>query len=79
MRFLQPLFVALETRGHSVAATKDGKTNIIVLGETFSVSPREPSEQVLHQTTPNEITDAAKHSWMKPPPVRRSATRVLRR
>jgi hypothetical protein len=51
MRLLQALFVALEQRGHSIAATKDGKTKIAVLGETFNPGLREPSKQVLHQPT----------------------------
>jgi hypothetical protein len=68
MRLLQALFVALDKRGHSVAATKDGKTNVTVLGETFNVSLREPSKQVLHQPTLKERADAAKYPWMKPPP-----------
>lgn len=68
LRILQALFAAIEKRGHSVAATNDAKTNVTVLGETFDVAMRERSKQVLHQPTPKEKADAAKYSWMKPPP-----------
>ena len=54
MRLLQALFIALEKHGHSVVATKDDKTQISVLGETFNVSLREPSKRALHQLTPKE-------------------------
>ena len=47
MRLLQALFVTLERRGHSVAATKDGKTYVTVLGETFNLSLRARSQLLL--------------------------------
>jgi len=68
LRLLQALFVALEQRGHSVVATKDGKTNITVLDETFDVSLREPSKQVKHVPTAQELANAKKYSWMRPTP-----------
>ena len=77
LRLLQALFVALESRGHSVEATKDGKTNITVLGETFNVGLREPSKQVLHQPTAKELEDAKKYSWMRPAPYDLVATSEL--
>jgi hypothetical protein len=43
LRLLQRLFAALETRGHKVAATTEGKTIVTVLDEPLEVSLREPS------------------------------------
>jgi len=68
LRLLQALFVALEQRGHTVAATNDGKTSITVLDETFDVSLREPSKQVKHVPTAQELASAKKYSWFRPKP-----------
>ena len=68
LRLLQALFVGLEQRGHTVAATKDGKTNNTVLDETFDVSLREPSKQVKHVPTAQELANAKKYSWMRTKP-----------
>lgn len=66
-RFLQALFVALETRGHTVAATVEGKTILTVLEEPLHVSLREPSKQVRHIPTAKELADAKQYSWSRPP------------
>ena len=67
-RLLQALFAALETRGHKVAATKEGKTILTVLDEVLEVSLREPSKQVRHVPTAKEIADAKRYSWSRPAP-----------
>lgn len=67
-RLLQALFAALETRGHRVAATKEGKTVLTVLNEPLEVSLREPSKQVRHVPTAKELADAKKYSWSRPAP-----------
>lgn len=66
-RFLQAVFVALEARGHKVAATVEGKTILTVLEEPLHVSLREPSKQVRHIPTAKEIADEKRYSWNRPP------------
>jgi hypothetical protein len=68
LRLLQALFAALEQRGHTAAATKEGKTTLTVLGEAFEISLREPSKQVRHVPTSQELANAKRYSWMRPPP-----------
>lgn len=67
-RLLQALFAALETRGHNVSATKEGKTILTVLDEPLDVSLREPSKQVKHVPTAKELADAKRYSWSRPIP-----------
>jgi hypothetical protein len=68
LRLLRTLFAALEQRGHKVAATKEGKTILTVLDEPLDVSLREPSKQVRHVPTAQEIADAKRYSWSRPAP-----------
>jgi hypothetical protein len=65
---LQALFNALEQRGHTAKATKEGKTILTVLDEALEVSLREPSKQVRHVPTAKELADAKRYSWMRPAP-----------
>jgi hypothetical protein len=68
LRLLQALFNALEQRGHTAAATKEGKTILTVLDEALEISLREPSKQVRHVPTSKELADAKRYSWMRPAP-----------
>lgn len=60
-RLLQALFSALEQRGHTAAATNEGKTILTVLGEALDVSLREPSKQVRHVPTTQELAEAKRY------------------
>lgn len=77
LRILQALFTALEERGHKVAATKEGKTILTVLDESLEVSLREPSKQVRHIPTAQEIADATRYSWSRPAPYDLVSSGVL--
>ena len=67
MRIADALLKALETRGYELCIEKDILSHVTVLNERISISIQEPTKQVPHKPTPEEIREHKKYSWMSYP------------
>lgn len=58
------LLKALEVRGYKVCVEKGHRlSHVIMLDEHISVCIQEPSKQILHKPTPEEVRESKKYSW----------------
>jgi hypothetical protein len=61
---MQILITALESRGMTIRITKEGKTEVGILGETHHIRILERSKRVPHVLTPKEKEDKARGWWV---------------
>lgn len=67
LRIADALLKALEARGYELCIEKGVLSHVTVLKERISLSIQEPTKQVPHKPTPEEIREHKKYSWMTYP------------